>query len=251
MININIDGQELKAKEGQTILEVARENGIDIPTLCYHENLAPYGACRLCSVEIFMGGRSRIVASCLYPVEEGLEVKTNSPRIIDNRKMLMELLLARCAQNEVIKKLASEMGVEQASFKSEYLENNDCILCGLCVRTCEQIVEASAISQVSRGVKKEVATPFFEPSLACIGCGSCAYVCPTQVIDIIQTPTHRIIWDRTFEMLTCAECGAANITKAQRDWMVKLFNQPADYYDLCDTCKRKKVSSVQKVLAKF
>ncbi len=111
MLTLNIDGKERKAKEGQIILEVARENGIDISTLCYHEHLAPYGACRLCLEEIFRNGRSRLITSCLYPVKEGLEVKTGSPRAMSNRKMIMELLLARCSHNRVIKELASSMGV--------------------------------------------------------------------------------------------------------------------------------------------
>ena len=243
MINIKIDGQELEAKEGQTILEVAREKGIDIPTLCYHENLASYGACRLCSVEIFTGTRSRIVASCLYPVEEGLEVETNSPRVINNRKMLMDLLLARCAQNEVIKKLASEIGIEQASFKPEYSENNDCILCGLCVRTCEQIVEVSAISQVSRGVKREVATPFFERSQVCIGCGSCAYICPTGAIKMEDNEDMRVIhssnwkWKTEFKLKKCDVCGNYWAPEAQLEYITKKLNLPPDFFDICPNCR--------------
>lgn len=241
MINIKIDGQELEAKEGQTILEVAREKGIDIPTLCYHENLASYGACRLCSVEIFTGARSRIVASCLYPVEEGLEVETNSPRVINNRKMLMDLLLARCAQNEVIKKLASEMGIEQASFKPAYLEDNDCILCGLCVRTCEQIVGVSAISLVNRGVTKEVATPFFEPSAACIGCGSCAYICPTGAIKMEDKEDMRVIhgsnWGTEFKLKKCEVCGNYWAPEAQLEYIAKKVALPPAFFDICPNCR--------------
>ena len=166
MLTLNIDGRELRAEKGQTILQVARENGIDIPTLCYHEAIEPYGACRLCTVEVSRGGRSRMVASCLYPVEEGLEVKTNSARVLSNRKMILELLLARCSKNKVIKDMASQMGIEQPSFKSEYLEDNDCIVCGLCVRACEQVVGVSAISLVNRGITKEPAPPFL---------GNCIY----------------------------------------------------------------------------
>ena len=130
----------LRLKKGQTILQVATEHGIDIPTLCHNEAIEPYGACRLCIVEISKGKRTRIVTSCLYPVEEGLQVKTDSPRVINNRKTILELLLARCSKNKVIRELASQMGIEQPPFKSEYLEDNDCIVCGLCVRACEQVV---------------------------------------------------------------------------------------------------------------
>src|SRR4030042_2916448 len=193
MVTLNIDGRELKAEKGQTILQVARENGIDIPTLCHHEAIEPYGACRLCIVEISKGHRSRIVTSCLYPVEEGLDVKTNSPRIINNRKMLVELLLARCSKNKVIKELASQMGIEQSMIKPEYLEDNDCMVCGLCVRTCEQVVGVSAISLVNRGITKEPASPSLEPARDCIGCGSCYYICPTSAIKMEERKNTRII----------------------------------------------------------
>lgn len=241
MISINIDGQELKAQEGQTILEVARENGIDIPTLCYHENLAPYGACRLCIVEVFRKGRSQMVTSCLYPVEEGLEVKTGSPRVMDNRRMIMELLLARCSQNEVIKKLAAEMGVEQSSFSPEYLEDNDCILCGLCVRTCEDVVGRSAISLVNRGVNREVAPPFLESSADCIGCGSCAYVCPTGAIKMEDGKDTRVVysekWKTEFKLQKCKVCGNYWAPEAQLEYIRKKLNLPLDFFAVCPNCR--------------
>ena len=241
MITINIDGQELEAQEGQTILEVARENGIDIPTLCYHENLAPYGACRLCIVEIFKNGRSRIVTSCLYTVEDGLEVKTKSPRIISNRKMIVELLLARCSQNKVIRKLAEEFGIKQSSFKPEYLEDNDCILCGLCVRACEEIVGRSAISLANRGVNRKVATPFFEPSATCIGCGSCAYICPTGAIKMEDTEDTRVVyskdWKTELKLKKCKVCGNYWAPEAQLEYIRKKLNLPPDFFDVCPNCR--------------
>ena len=178
MVTLTIDDREIQAEEGLTILEVARDNGIEIPALCHNEALEPYGACRLCLVEIAKDGRSRLVTSCLYPAEEGLVVKTASPRVVANRKMLIELLLARCSENKVIQDLAREMGVEKTSFKSEYLERNDCILCALCVRACQEVVGVSAISLANRGVMKEVAPPFLESASACIGCGSCVLIEP-------------------------------------------------------------------------
>jgi NADH dehydrogenase/NADH:ubiquinone oxidoreductase subunit G len=182
MIEITIDGKKIWANEGSTILEAARLTGIYIPTLCYHEALTPYGACRLCSVEITTAaGRTRLVASCLYPAEDGLQVKTNSERVQRLRKGIMELLLARCPNSDKIKDLARQMGVTEPSF---ILEDEECILCGLCVRVCDEISEKKLLSFVNRGTKREVAAAFYEPPEECIKCGGCAYVCPTGAIKI-------------------------------------------------------------------
>jgi NADH dehydrogenase/NADH:ubiquinone oxidoreductase subunit G len=239
MITFKIDGREFKAEKGQTILQVAKENGIDIPTLCHHEAIEPYGACRLCIVEISRGGRSRIVTSCLYPVEEGLEVKTSSPRIISNRKMILELLLARCSKNKVIKELASQMGIEQPSFKLEYLEDNDCIVCGLCVRTCEQVVGVSAISLVNRGITKEPASPFLESAVACIGCGSCYYICPTGAIKMEDRGDTRIIynWKVEFKLKKCKVCGNYWAPEKQLEYIRTKWGLPQEFFDICPTCK--------------
>ncbi|MDD4876281.1 MAG: 2Fe-2S iron-sulfur cluster-binding protein, partial [Dehalococcoidales bacterium] len=190
MVTLTIDGREIKVEESVTILEAAKENNIYIPTLCYNEAVEPYGACRLCLVEIIRNGRQRLVASCLYTVEEGLIVQTNSDKVRVNRKGVMELLLARCPNNKVIKDLAQQLGIESTPFR---LEDEQCILCGLCVRACNEVVGVSAISLASRGVDRKVATPFYEPSDTCIGCGSCAYVCPVEAITIEDIGDTRFI----------------------------------------------------------
>ncbi len=239
LVTLSIDDREIQAEKGLTILEVARDKGIDIPTLCYNEALEPYGACRLCVVEIIRGGRSRLVTSCLYPAEEGLVVKTASPRVIANRKMLVELLLARCSKNKVIQDLAREMGVEKPSFRSEYLENNDCILCALCVRTCQEIVGVSAISLVNRGVKREVAPPFLETASACIGCGSCVYICPTGCIKMEDIGDTRIIhnWKVEFKLKRCKVCGNYFAPETQLDYIKRKLNLPQDFFDTCPNCR--------------
>jgi len=186
-VTLEIDGKEVRAKEGTTILEAARSVGINIPTLCYHRALTPYGGCRLCIVEIFRGRRSRIVTSCVYPVEDGLVVKTKSDTVIRDRKMLIELMLARAPKAKAIQDLAKEYGVEKTRFKTEDPENL-CILCGLCARVCEERIGVSAINFVGRGVGRKVQTPF-QGTLdidfdACIACGACAFVCPTEAIKL-------------------------------------------------------------------
>ena len=242
MITVTMNGLPVAVEEGTTLLEAARFLGFPIPTLCHMDGLEPYGACRLCVVEVFKGGRSRLVASCLYPVEEGLKVVTASPRVRDNRRMIMELLLARCSKNEVIRKLASEMGLEQPPFKSVYSEDEDCILCGLCARACEQIVGRSAISLANRGVKRELATPFREPSAACIGCGSCAYICPTGAIKMEDRDGTRVVytrnWKTEFKLKKCKVCGNYWAPEAQLEYIRKKVNLPAGFFDVCPNCRK-------------
>ena len=178
-ITLEINGKKVEAEEGVTVLEAAKSAGFDIPTLCYHEALEPYGACRLCTVEITSAGRPRLVTSCQYPVEEGLVVNTDTPQVIKARKMLVELMLARCPSVPKIQELAQEYGVDKPRFK---VKEELCILCGLCSRMCEEVVGVSAINFHKRGFEREVTTPFAEISEACIGCGACAKVCPTGAI---------------------------------------------------------------------
>jgi bidirectional [NiFe] hydrogenase diaphorase subunit len=175
MINLTINGTKVRAEEGSTILEVARFYGIDIPTLCYHDELTPYGACRLCMVEVDDGKRTRLGASCLYPVKEGIVVRTHSKRLIEGRRLMLELLLARCPNSKTLQDLACKMGLEQVRFQ---IKNENCILCGLCVRMCAEQMGSGAIGFVGRGQDREVATPFHMASEICRNCGACMYICP-------------------------------------------------------------------------
>ena len=190
-ITLEIDGREVKAKEGMTILEAAKSANIDIPTLCHHPALSTFGACRICSIEIVQRGRSRIVSSCVYPVEEGLVIRTKSDRVIRDRKMLIELMLARAPKAKVIQDLAREYGLERTRFKIED-EENLCILCGLCSRICEEKIGVSAINFIGRGVNRKVGPPFEIQSEVCIGCGACVSVCPTGAIKLEDITKHKI-----------------------------------------------------------
>jgi len=175
MINLTINGTKVRAEEGSTILEVARFYGIDIPTLCYHDELTPYGACRLCMVEVDDGKRTRLGVSCLYPVKEGIMVKTHTKRLIEGRRLMLELLLARCPNSKTLQDLACKMGLEQVRFQ---IKNENCILCGLCVRMCAEQMGSGAIGFVGRGQDRKVATPFHMASEICRNCGACMYICP-------------------------------------------------------------------------
>ena len=240
MVTLTIDAREVEAEEGKSILEVARENNIYIPSLCYHEEVSPYGACRLCMVEASRRGRERLVASCLYPVEDGLIVKTDSPRVNSVRRMVMELLLARCPDSEELQDLASKLGIDKTRFAPEE-DNRKCILCALCARACEEVVGVSAISLVNRGVNRQMATPFYDFSEACIACGSCAYVCPTKAISIEDVGDKRIITmphnTMEFKLKQCKKCGAYWAPERQLDYMVRQANLPADAFDYCPDCR--------------
>ncbi len=240
-VKITINGRGLEFTEGQTILQVAQQNNIYIPTLCHNEAVKPYGACRLCIVEVERKGRRRLVTSCLYPAEDGLNVITDSDRVKADRAIIMQLLLARCPNNEVINALAKKLGVENTPFK---LEDKNCILCGLCVRVCEEVVGACAISSVDRGVNREIAAPYYEQSEKCIGCGSCVYVCPINTITlkdkgdkrILTMPNHKMK-KVEFKLKKCTKCGTYWAPEKQIEFICETTGQPAEMFDLCPDCR--------------
>lgn len=174
-MQITIDGIKFKAAYGTTVLEAANFLGINIPTLCYHEGLSPWGGCRLCIVELVRGSSTKLVTSCTYPVEEGLVVRTASERILNARKMILELLISQCPTSKKLQDLASDMGLNRVRFHPKW---ENCIQCGLCIRMCNEQMMASAIGFRSRGNNLRITTPFDENSEVCRKCGGCIYVCP-------------------------------------------------------------------------
>jgi NADH dehydrogenase/NADH:ubiquinone oxidoreductase subunit G len=175
MINMKINNLDIKAEEGWTVLEAARFFGLEIPTLCYKEGLSAYGGCRLCLVEIGEGKNTKLVSSCTYPCEEGLVVRTDTVRVLEARRMMIELMLSTAPGSKVIQDLASKFGVKQMRFK---VRNDECIYCGLCVRMCAEQMDGRAIGFQNRGHKRKISTPFDMRSHECRLCGGCIYICP-------------------------------------------------------------------------
>jgi heterodisulfide reductase subunit A len=177
MVNIKIDGKPIKVEEGSFVILAAEQLGIEIPTLCFYRHMSPYGACRICSVEATDGkGWSRVVTACNYPAWEGLEILTESPRVITARRVNLEMLMAQSAPVPVLTELAAKFGITAPRWG---IGDDTCIKCGLCVRICDEVVGAHALSFGDRGINREITTPFHLESQDCILCGACAAYCPT------------------------------------------------------------------------
>ena len=204
MLTIEVNNRKIEAKSGEMLLDTLKRNGITVPTLCHMENLFPTGACRMCVVEV--EGERALVPSCAYPVRDGMKVQTHSPRALRARKTIIELLLANhpddclyCVRSGHcdLQGLANELGVRERRYsggKNEYHVDSSnpsivrdpakCILCGKCVRVCEEVQAVAAIDFVGRGSKTMVGTAFSEGLnvSSCINCGQCIMVCPTGAL---------------------------------------------------------------------
>jgi len=190
-VSIKIDGRPVTVEEGSWILDAATSLGIEIPTLCYFKYIKPYAACRLCVVEVWdKRGRSRVVTSCNYPASDGIEVLTHTPRVVSARRMNLEMLMSRCAPLPVLDELARKIGVTTPRWGTG---TDTCVLCGLCVRVCDEIVGAQALGFASRGISRTVTTPFEVEAEACILCGACAAVCPTGHICMEEAGGREIV----------------------------------------------------------
>jgi NADH dehydrogenase/NADH:ubiquinone oxidoreductase subunit G len=234
----------VQAQEGEMLLPVIRRAGIDIPALCDHAALEPCGACRLCMVEISKEsweGWKKKVTSCLYPVEKDLIVTTHSQEILELRKTILELYLARCPESEVIRSLAQKHGVYETSFEA-IPDGDNCIMCYACTRVCETL-GVSAISAVDRGHKKVIAPPFKDVAVDCVGCLACAQICPTDHITWEDSESSRTIWGKQFDMLTCSGCGKPVITKEFAEFLVERRGLTMDHFASCDDCKRKALAN--------
>ena len=224
MITLVINGLSVSVEEGTTVLEAANNLGFPIPTLCHKEGLSPYGACRLCVVEIGEGPKAKLVSSCTYPAEEGLRVRTATERVLRSRRMTIELLLASCPQSKTIQDLASAHGVRRQRFKQEY---EDCILCGLCARMCEEQMMAKAIGFKGRGENRAIGTPFDIKSDVCRLCGGCMYVCPACQLRCTYNEPEKAV---------CGGCENLQPPCIEKEQ----FNDMMCYMDPCVVCEIEK-----------
>lgn len=191
-IEITLNGRKVIASEREPLIDVCAREGVHIPTLCRHHRLEPYGACRVCLVKVTWGlsteasakveKKSRYVTACNYPVEAGDVFDTETSDVIRLRRMSIEALLGRCPNEPGVVEFARAHGVTSSRFPPATPEGDDCILCGLCVRVCDEVVGAKALGFASRGPDREVATPFMEHPESCIGCGACSALCPTTAM---------------------------------------------------------------------
>jgi NADH dehydrogenase/NADH:ubiquinone oxidoreductase subunit G len=224
MIKLNLNGLPLEVEKGTTLLEAARFLNFPIPTLCHMEGLSPYGACRLCVVEIGEGPGAKLVTSCTYTAQEGLKVRTASERVMRARRMILELLLASAPQSKVIQDLASEHRITQQRFRQEF---EDCILCGLCVRMCKEQMMAHAIGFRGRGENRTLGTPFDMKSETCRLCGGCMYVCPVCQLRCTYTDPEQAI---------CGGCANLAPPCLEKDQ----FHDMMCYMEPCVACEIKK-----------
>lgn len=224
MIRLTINGIPVMVEPGTTLLEASRELGVEIPTLCHMDGLSPYGACRLCMVEIGAGPASKLVSACTYPAQEGLKVRTGSSRVMRARRMILELLLASCPQSKIIQDLAAAYEVRIQRFRQEH---EDCILCGLCVRMCAEQMMAKAIGFRGRGQNRSIGTPFDVPSEVCWQCGGCEYVCPACSLRCTYTEPEKAL---------CGGCANLRPPCLEKD----PFDDMMCYMNPCVACEIKK-----------
>jgi bidirectional [NiFe] hydrogenase diaphorase subunit len=253
-VTVTINGKKYPAGEGEILLGVAIREKIAIPHLCYEPSLDPYGACRLCMVEVVRHGKQEMTTSCTLRATEGLEVVTDTPEIVKHRNILFELYLAEAPKSDVIKTMAARYGVTKTRFLKK-LDTTDplgnkCVLCGLCVRACNEIMGAGAIGFVNRGPYTVVNTPYAEPTKDCYGCAACAKVCPTNAVEFEDRESERVMvsWSGTnVPLARCDCCGGYYAPKALAIATLAHITPSLkeEVATLCPACRGKKAARDQ------
>ena len=188
IVTLTIDNKEVKAEAGMTVLEAARSADIRIPTLCHHEKLKPYTACRICMVEIESRKGIGLDTACSYPVAENLVVRTQSEELAEIRRTLLELMLSHAPDARELQDLAKEYGAEKGRFTKEA---SFCIHCSLCVRYCAEVKKKNAVVFVKSGIRREIS---FSPgaSKECWNCRECFELCPTEALQTTYLLTEAL-----------------------------------------------------------
>jgi NADH dehydrogenase/NADH:ubiquinone oxidoreductase subunit G len=242
----------VKVEKGATILDAANKAGIWIPTLCYHPAVLGEASCRLCMVELDRGDWRQLVTACNYPVRKNITVYAASERAQQARRGVMELLLARAPDSEELKALAERMGVEETPYPNVTESLRNCILCGLCVQVCEQVIGQSAIGFAGRGVDRAVAAPFRQASEDCIGCGVCAAICPVGTIKVRIHHDQQEVEISPFksraQLLVCEKCGAPVITEQVSKIVLDKISINSEEFrqrlSLCPKCRMLKTAAL-------
>jgi NADH dehydrogenase/NADH:ubiquinone oxidoreductase subunit G len=247
---VTIEDKQVTVEAESTILEAARRADVWIPTLCYNPAFSTTGACRICMVEILgeNGAPDRLVTACNYPVRRDLTVSVTSERAVRIRSGVMQLLLARSPESQELQQLARRMGVAGTPYPKVTESQRNCILCGLCVTVCEEVIGASAIGFAGRGVERAVASPFRQASETCIACGACAAVCPVGTIQVrIHTDTGEAEispFKSRSKLLTCQDCGvrmvSVPVAQAMSDRVKIDWDEFRALARLCPECRRKR-----------
>lgn len=248
MVTITINKNQYLAEEDEILLLTLMRYNIDVPHLCYEKSLKPYGSCRLCMVDVVTCGKTTMTPACTIKVHNGLEILTDTPQIIRHRSLLFELYLAEAPKSEIIKEMAAKYGVTKTRFLKKIVHDDPlmgkCILCGLCVRVCHEIMGTCAINFINRGPYTVINTPFFEQTPDCAGCAACAQVCPTHAIAFDDRGSDRVMQSWSFTTVPLATCSSCRKAFAPEKLLHTVLDKPdppviEEIRSLCPECRRR------------